>query len=136
MGRAVTVLSEKITESGFNPDIVITVEKNGWAIGEMLVRKLGLLSLTFLGTKGNGAPGNSGSKGPDHIPRDLAVDRLRVLLVTDAVDTGDTLKRAFQYVSSKGPRAVRTASVFQVETAEFVPDYNIHRIKSADEVPS
>lgn len=134
MTRAVAVLTEKIRESGFNPDLVVSVGEDVATIGELLVRQLGLISLTSLQAQPKWRTERSLRKGP-YIPQNLDLDRLRILLLSRAVDTGATLRGALDYVSAKGPRAVRTASIFRVETADFVPDYHIYQIKSAAEIP-
>lgn len=133
VNRAVAALSDRIRESNFNPDVVVSVENNGWAVGELLVRRLGLTSLTSL--PGLLEPGEENVPGHGvALPENLAVERLNVLLVTDAVRSGETLRRALDHISRKGVKAVRTASIFQLDAADFVPDYHIYRIRSLDEI--
>ena len=134
INRAVEALTEKIKEDGFEPDLVIGVGGGGLTVGGMLVGKLRMSSLTFFHTKHEWTSESSGSQKPDY-PENLDVEDLRVLLVTGAVDAEETLRRAFAYLSSKSPKAVKTAAIFRVETADFVPDYHIHRIKSPEQIP-
>ncbi len=132
--RAVEALGEKIKEDGFEPDIMVGVGRGGLTVGGMLVGKLRMSSLTFFHTKHEWTSERSGGQAADY-PENLDVEDLRVLLVTGAVDAEAILKRAFDHISSKGPKAVRTAAIFKLDTSQFVPDYYIHRIKSPAQIP-
>lgn len=132
--RAVTALSRKIKESDFNPDIVVSVGNGASTVAELLVRRLGLISLISLYRRYDWRIEDWGYREPD-LPENLDVAGLRVLLVIGILDTEETADRAFHFISSKGPRAVKTASVFKVESTDFLPDYYVYRIKSREEVP-
>ncbi len=134
INRAAALLSQKIKDSGFNPDIVVSGGKWGSAIAAMLVGKLGLISVTSLRVKQDWATGDPGNR-LQYLPQNLRVDGLRVLLVMGAVNTGERLRQAFEYLSAKAPKALKTASIFRVETGIFIPDYYVYQVKSVEEIP-
>lgn len=132
--RATVALRARIEEDGFDPDIVLSVGRGGLLVGRMLIGKFGLSSLSPFHARYDWRFGNLGGHHLSH-PKKLDLTGLRVLLVIGAVDTGETLREAFKHTSSKRPRAVRTASIFKVQTADFTPDYYVYQIKSSQEIP-
>lgn len=134
INRAAAALSTRMEEDGFAPDIVVSVGRGGMIVGRLLVGKFGLSSLSPLYVRYDWRFKTSDGLKSSRLRR-LDLTGLRVLLVIGSVDTGETLREALENACSKRPRAVRTASIFKVETADFIPDYYVYQIKSSRQIP-
>lgn len=55
-----------------------------------------------------------------HLPR---IDKKRVLLFDNVVETGKTMKLATDYLAMRGTKQVTTAVLFYKTTSEFIPNF-------------
>lgn len=121
--RASSDLADKITESGFNPDVIVGILRGGVIPARLLVDKLGVEDMGVMEVKLYKGVGSRRDK--PYLRQPLLVDVLgkNVLVVDDISDTGLTLQLALNAVTLYGPRSVRTATLFIKPWTKLVPDY-------------
>lgn len=57
------------------------------------------------------------------------------MLVVAEPYTGETLRKAFEYLVQRGAREVKTAALFKTEICNFVPDYFAYEVKRVTRLP-
>jgi hypoxanthine phosphoribosyltransferase len=123
-------LAFMIRGSGFRPDIILAIGRGGYIPGRLLSDYLNILNLT--GFKVEHYKGTD--KAPTarvRYPLSAEVDGLRVLVVDDVTDTGDSFDVALEHVRSRGgsPEELRTAVLHHKSISPFVPDYYAAQIE-------
>jgi len=110
----------QILEDGFKPDCIVALAKGGWFVGCILYDFLGAKDLLSLNVRHYESVE---VKDLEISPFD--VERIRgksVLVVDDLINTGSTMKAAINLVKPVA-KSVKTASLFMLQTSEFIPDY-------------
>jgi hypoxanthine phosphoribosyltransferase len=116
-------LADLVRDSGFIPDLVVAIARGGFSPARFLCDALGLHDLTsirivhYLGTAEQEAQARVA------IPLCIPIDGLRVLVVDDVNDTGETLKLARSYLGGLNPAAIRTAVLHQKTRSPIRADY-------------
>lgn len=123
-------LYERIKKSGYNPDIIIGIARGGWVIARILSDLMlnpNILSIRITFYEKVGRRG----KKPILL-QDVNVDMsgLKVLIVDDVVDTGETMSLAVKVISSKKTGEIRTAVLHKKPWSKFKPDYYVREVKS------
>ncbi len=101
----------------FDPEIVLGVTKAGVIPGVVVASILQRDFATIAITRPGGRRRPTLLEGPPE-----ALSGLRVLIVDETCDSGDTLKVARAAVKKSGPAEIRTAVSFQ--TGGYAPDYH------------
>ena len=115
---ALTILS-----SGFQADIIVAIGRGGYMPARLLSDYLDIFNLTSFKIEHY----RRTEKSADTVVRyPLSVDLsgLKVLLVDDVSDGGDTLTVAVSHLHENGPPAeIRTAVLHHKQQSGFVPNY-------------
>ena len=115
-------LALKIRASGFQPDIIVAIERGGYMPARILSDLLGVTNLAGLRIEHY----RGTHKEPVAVvryPLSVEVGAQRVLLVDDVNDTGDTFKVALDHLHSRAcPCVIRTAALHHKVVSSFVPD--------------
>jgi hypoxanthine phosphoribosyltransferase len=115
-------LALKVRASGFQPDIIVAIERGGYMPARILSDLLGVTNLAGLRIEHY----RGTHKEPMAVvryPLSAEVSGQRVLLVDDVNDTGDTFKVALDHLHSRAsPGAIRTAALHHKVVSSFVPD--------------
>lgn len=121
--EASIAIAEKITYSGFSPQVIVGVLRGGWIPARILsdlldVREVGALEIKFY--KGI----EERSERPV-ITQPLVCDvkDKNVLIVDDVADTGKSLQVALGAVSLYGPKQIKSASLYVKPWSVIVPDF-------------
>ena len=116
-------LAFSIRGSGFRPELIVAVGRGGYIPGRLVSDYLNNLNLTEFKVEHYTAT----DKEPEaRVRYPLTADPtgLRVLLVDDVTDTGDSFEVAVGHVRSRGePAELRTAVLHHKTVSPFVPDY-------------
>ncbi|MCY0868913.1 MAG: phosphoribosyltransferase [Desulfurococcus sp.] len=118
-------LAEKIRESSFKPDLIVAVSRGGFVPARLVCDFLGVENLASIQSQHWTEAAKASEKAIIKYPYKIDASGLRVLVVDDIVDTGDTLKLARDYILENwNPLEVKTAALQWISTvAKFKPDY-------------
>ncbi|NCA68830.1 MAG: phosphoribosyltransferase [Sphingobacteriia bacterium] len=116
-------LSELIRASGFTPDLVVAVSRGGFTPARLLCDVLGLFNLTSIRIKHYRQAATKERAATVQYPMSIPVCGLRVLVVDDVNDTGDTLRVARAHLETLGPVEIRTAVLHEKVTSPIRADY-------------
>jgi hypoxanthine phosphoribosyltransferase len=115
--------ADKIIEDGFTPDLIIAVSRGGFdparIISDQLdIRKLASLQIIYY----SGV--NKKKKKPEILyPLNAKIKGLKVLVVDDVSDSGNSLISVKKYVLAKGVDAVKIATLHHKPWSKYKPDY-------------
>jgi len=124
--KLVTDLKQKIQ---VKPDIVVSIGKGGSIPGVILAEHFNVNNLNF-GIKSYDGYNQSKMLEYQSIPCYESLRGLKVLLVDDLADTGDTFTYALDKFKQNFVENVKTASVFKKTESKFVPNYYSQEISS------
>ena len=120
-------LAHKIQDSGFTPEIIICIARGGYIPARLLCDYLGLDNLASIRIKHY--TGSDKSKDAQLIdPLSINIKGMKVLLVDDNNDSGDTLQEALKYLESFNPTEIKVAVLHHKDTSTLVPDYYAQKI--------
>lgn len=116
-------VSDLIMESGYRPDLLIAVSRGGFdparIISDQLnIRKLASLQVIYYSSL------NTRNEEPQVLfPLNAEVDGLKVLIIDDVSDSGNSLLVVKKYVEGKGASEVKLATLHHKPWSLFKPDY-------------
>ena len=120
-------LALKIQGSGFKPDIIICIARGGYIPARLICDYLDIYNLASIRIKHY--TGSDKSEVAQLIePLSINIQGLKVLLVDDINDTGDTLQLALDYLASFNPIEIKTAVLHHKVISTLVPDYFAQKI--------
>ncbi|MEM4535489.1 MAG: phosphoribosyltransferase [Desulfurococcaceae archaeon] len=124
-------LAEIIRNDGYIPDIVVAVARGGFVPARLICDFLGVENLLSLQSQHWTEAAKMEEKAILRFPYKVNAEELKVLVVDDIVDTGETLKLARDYIRDNwNPRDVRTAALQWISpVAKFKPDYYYIEVK-------
>ena len=102
-------LAGMIRDSGYKPDIVVTIGRGGYVPARLLCDYLHLMNLTSIKIEHYYAGTRKQKKAVIRYPLKADIENLQVLLVDDVNDTGDTLDLAIRHLKEHKPAEIRTA---------------------------
>ena len=121
-------LAGLIRESGYRPDLVVAIGRGGYVPARLLCDYLHLMGLTSIKIEHYLSGANRQEEAVIRYPLKADIRGLRVLLVDDVNDTGDTLDVATQHLQSFQPGEIRTAVMHNKAVTRFKVDYYARRI--------
>jgi len=126
--RDVLRLCTKIKKDNYQPDILVAVARGGWVIARIVSDTLNIDQVTDIHVSFYTDIAKT-KKEPiilEEIGKD--VSSKRVLVVDDVSDTGESLIKVLEYLKTKKPKEVKTATVYIKPWTKYVPDYYIREI--------
>lgn len=121
-------LATLISESDYRPDLIIAIGRGGYVPARLLCDYLHSSALTSIKVEHYLSGARRQREAVIRYPLKADIQGLRVLLVDDVNDTGDTLEVAIRHLQSFQPTAVRTAVMHQKGTTSIRADYAARRI--------
>lgn len=124
-GRATRELAQTICDSGFEPDIVLSIARGGFFLGAGLGYALGvknsfMMSVEFY-TGINERLAMPVVLPP--VPNKVDLSGAVVLIADDVADSGHTLKMVTDFCA-ESVREVRSAVLYEKPRSVIVPDYS------------
>jgi len=121
-------LANMIDRSGYKPDIIVAIGRGGYVPARIVCDCLLFRDLTSIRIEHWGVAATLEREA--HIKFGLSTDisGLKVLLVDDITDTGETLLAALDYLRKHNPASVRTAVLQHKTCSTITPDFFVHRI--------
>ncbi|BDR91160.1 phosphoribosyltransferase [Vulcanisaeta souniana] len=119
------VLSMKIRDSGWLPDVVVAIARGGYAPARLICDYLGITDLISIQVVHWPSTAQVTEKAYIKYPLSVDLGGKRVLVIDDIVDTGDSIQLAREYIERNNRNVeVRTAALQWISTvAKFKPDY-------------
>ena len=124
-GNGIRELAQKIVDSDFVPDALLSIARGGLIVGGALGYALGV--------KNSFAINVEFYTGEDKrlpvpvvlppLPKEEDLAGLRILVVDDVADTGETLKTVFEFLKPI-VREVRSAVLYEKPRTVIKPDYS------------
>ncbi|NYT02082.1 MAG: phosphoribosyltransferase [Methanosarcinales archaeon] len=121
--RLSRVLAARIRSSRFRPHLVIAIGRGGFVPARVVCDSLLLSNLTSIKVEHWGVAARQMQEARVKYPLPVDVRGLKLLIVDDVTDTGETLKATMEHVGLQGPQEVRTAVLQHKTCSQFVPDY-------------
>jgi Predicted phosphoribosyltransferases len=119
------VLSMKIRDSGWLPDVVVAIARGGYAPARLVCDYLGVTDLLSVQVVHWPSTAQVAEKAYIKYPLSVDLNDKRVLVIDDIVDTGDSIQLAKEHIERNNKNVeVRTAALQWISTvAKFKPDY-------------
>jgi len=121
--RLARVLAGRIRASGYRPDLVIAIGRGGYVPARILCDLFSISRLTSVKAEHWGTPAEKEDRAVIRYPLCIAIEGVKVLIVDDVTDTGESMALVLEYVKALGPAEVRTAVLQHKEVSGFRPDY-------------
>lgn len=124
-------LARKIEESNWLPNMVVAVARGGYVPARLVCDYLGVSDLVSLQSQHWTEAAKASQKAIIRNAFSLDARGLKVLVIDDIVDTGETLALAKDFIASEWkPEEVRTAALQWISpVAKFKPDYYYIEVK-------
>jgi hypoxanthine phosphoribosyltransferase len=124
-------LGKVIESSGWTPDMVVAVARGGYVPARLLCDYLGITDLVSLQSQHWVEAAKAAQKAIIRNAYSIEARGLKVLVVDDIVDTGETLALARDFIRAEWkPEDVRTAALQWISPiAKFKPDYYYIEVK-------
>ncbi|RLE69740.1 MAG: hypothetical protein DRJ34_00025 [Thermoprotei archaeon] len=116
-------LADKISLSEYRIDKIICIARGGLVVGRILSDLLDVNNIECIGIQFYTNIGVTGEKPILKYGLSQSISGLKILLVDDIVDSGETLMLAEKYLKSKKPGETKTASIFIKPWSKYTPNY-------------
>ncbi len=125
----VASLVDKMKRDGFTPEIVIAMARGGLVPARLICDHLVIKNLFTVKTEHWGLTATQDGKAK--LAQALAVDvkGLRVLVVDDITDTGQSLLLARDHIASLKPGGLKTATMLHIAHSLIAPDYYAKKVE-------
>jgi len=121
-------LGNIIHASGYIPDIVIAIGRGGYVPARIVCDQLLFSDLTTIKIEHWGVAATLNKEARIRFGLSTDITGMRVLVVDDITDTGDTLREAAEYIQKNGAAKIKTGVLQHKICSTFVPDFYAHRI--------
>lgn len=121
-------LAALVRESGYRPDRVVAVARGGLVPGRLVCDCLDIMALSTIRVEHYLAGSAKQERAVIRDPLCTDIRGLKLLLVDDVNDGGDTLETAVQYLLSLHPRQIKTAVMHHKTTTRVATDYYAKKI--------
>jgi len=124
MLRLVRRLALQIHADGFQPDLIVAIARGGYVPARVLADYLGVMDVASFRIEHYLSGARQQRAARVRHPLTRKVDGLRVLVVDDVGDTGDTFVAAMRHLRTRGkPAAIRTAVLHYKAGCRYRPDF-------------
>ena len=122
-------LAGRIRDANAVPEAIVALTRGGWVPGRLLCDRLGVKRLVSLRAQHWGVTATPSGKAELTEGLSAPVRDLKVLVVDDITDTGESLALATEHVAASGPARLESAAFLHIAHSKFVPTY------FAEEIP-
>ncbi|UCC57431.1 MAG: phosphoribosyltransferase [Gammaproteobacteria bacterium] len=121
-------LAVLIRESGYRPDLVVAIGRGGYVPARLICDSLNIMGLTSIKIEHYLSGADRQEEAVIRYPLKADIRGLRVLIVDDVNDTGDTLDLATQHLQKFQPAEIRTAVMHHKTVTRFDVDYYARKV--------
>ncbi len=122
------VLAHHIQESGYRPDIIIAIARGGYVPARILCDFLDIYNLTSFRISHYTAGSSKKETARLSSPLCMELKGLKVLVVDDITDTGDSLEVALQHIREFAPAEIKVAVLQHKKQSALEPDFYAKKI--------
>jgi len=121
-------LALTIMKAGFQPDVIVAIARGGCIPGRIICDFMDVFNLTSFRIE-HYTPGAC-KKQHARLASHLSIDirGMKVLVVDDVSDTGDTFELAINHVKSFDPAEVKTAALHHKMISTVEPDFYARKV--------
>ena len=116
-------VARKVIASGFRADFMVGLARGGWVLSRVLCDFLAIKDLVSLKVEHWGVTATPDGTAQLKYPFEIDLSGRSVIVVDDITDTGDSMRVATEYVETKNPDEVRTATLRHIKGSKFTPDF-------------
>ncbi len=121
-------LAGRVRASGYRPDIVIAIGRGGYVPARLVCDCLDIMALTTIKIEHYLSGASRQEQAVIRYPLKADIRNLRVLLVDDVNDSGETLELAIGHLQTFDPGEIRTAVMHHKTTTSFRVDYYARKV--------
>ncbi|ETR70221.1 MAG: phosphoribosyltransferase [Candidatus Magnetoglobus multicellularis str. Araruama] len=121
------VLFNEIVNSGYTPNVIISIAKGGLVIGTKLAYLFDVQEFGVIHIKRNTTSDLFSVRNSPELcwAKITEITDLNILIIDDIVGTGDTMNLSVEIVKSHNPRTIKTLSLVVNKNAKKYPDFLI-----------
>lgn len=116
-------LADKVQTSGFQPDVIVGVARGGWAPARVLSDLFDISNLASVKVEFYVGVGLRAQRAVITQPVSVPLAGLKVLVVDDIADSGESLKLLHSTFLKQGALEVRAATIYLKPWSKFKVDY-------------
>ena len=128
INRLARRLARLVQTSGYHPDIIIAIARGGYVPARLVCDFLDIYNLTSIRVAHYAAGSHKQQTARLSSPLNIDVHGLRVLIVDDVSDTGDTLQVTLEHVHSFNPAEVKIGVLHHKIVSDIEPDFYAKKI--------
>ena len=121
--RLSALLARQVKDAGFRPDVIIAIARGGYVPARLICDFLDIYNLTSVRISHYTAGSSKEETARLSSPLCMEIKGLKVLLVDDITDTGDTVEVALQHIREFGPDEVKVAVLQHKKQSMLRPDF-------------
>jgi hypoxanthine phosphoribosyltransferase len=122
-------LSDAVQKSGFKPDVIVGVSRGGLVPARIMSDLLETPKLANVAAEFYVGIEETKREPTITQPVSMSVKGMKVLVVDDLADTGESLKQVNTHLKSKGASEVRIAAIYWKPWSVTVPHYYIEETR-------
>jgi len=128
---AIQNISEQINESGFKPDVIISVGRGGMIPARLISDYIGVSNVQLIEAKMYTGIGTRNSK-PKIGTLSSSIHKKNVLIVDDIVDSGLTLDAVVEMLFGQKANSIKAATISVKEHVQRLPRYWSSKVKEEE----
>jgi hypoxanthine phosphoribosyltransferase len=121
-------LALRIRKAGFQPDVVVAIARGGYIPARILCDFMDIFNLTSIRVEHYTAGAHKKQSARISSPLATDVREMKVLVVDDVSDTGDTLELALDHIKSFSPAEVKVATLDHKMISTVEPDFYARKV--------
>jgi uncharacterized protein len=123
------LLSLKIRDARYTPDIIVAIGRGGYVPARILADYLDMMALTSMKIEHYARGADKQTEARVKYPLGENVTGMRVLVVDDVSDSGDTFQVALAHIRKRfQPAAIKTAVLHHKIVSTYKPDFFAQRV--------
>ncbi len=121
--RLSALLARQVKNAGFRPDVIIAIARGGYVPARLICDFLDIYNLTSVRISHYTAGSSKEETARLSSPLCMEIKGLKVLVVDDITDTGDTVEVALQHIREFDPAEVKVAVLQHKKQSMLRPDF-------------
>lgn len=121
-------LAQLIQAAAYQPDVIIAIARGGYVPARLVCDFLDIYNLTSIRVAHYTTGAHKSEVARLSSPLNIDVQGLRVLIIDDVSDTGDTLQITLDHVRSFNPAEVRIGVLHHKTVSSIEPDFYARKI--------
>ncbi len=122
------LLARQVQDAGYRPDVVIAIARGGYVPARLVCDFLDIYNLTSVRITHYTAGSSKEETARLSSPLCMEIKGLKVLIVDDITDTGDTIQVALQHIREFSPAEIKIAVLQHKKQSKLNPDFYADKI--------